>query len=91
MGLRPHAPRDAPAARAALTMINLTETAPAPVALAEPLLTADEVAQLLAVPRSTVYEYARRRHGGLPSISVGRHRRFYRSDVERWLTQLREW
>jgi len=60
------------------------------VVLDEPLLTAEEVAGLLCVPRSTVYEYARRRRGGLPSISVGRHRRFYRSDVERWLTQLRD-
>jgi len=62
---------------------------PTAVGLVEPLLTADEVAQLLAVPRSTVYEYARRRHRGLPSISVGRHRRFYRSDIERWLNELR--
>ena len=59
------------------------------VVLAEPLLTADDVAQLLAVPRSTIYEYARRRRNGLPSIAVGRHRRFYRSDVERWLASLR--
>jgi excisionase family DNA binding protein len=55
------------------------------VQLSEPLLTADQVAALLAVPRSSVYEYARRRHRPLPSIAVGRHRRFYRSDVEAWL------
>ena len=59
------------------------------VHLDEPLLTANEVARLLAVPRSSVYEYARRRHGPLPSIVVGRHRRFYRSDVETWLTDVR--
>jgi excisionase family DNA binding protein len=59
------------------------------VNLDEPLLTADQVARLLAVPRSSVYEYARRRHGSLPSIVVGRHRRFYRSDVEAWLTDVR--
>jgi excisionase family DNA binding protein len=45
---------------------------------------------LLAVPRSSVYEYARRRHGRLPSIVVGRHRRFYRSDLEAWLTDVRD-
>jgi excisionase family DNA binding protein len=56
------------------------------LSLAEPLLTADDIAALLAVPRSSVYEYARRRHDPLPSIAIGRHRRFYRSDVERWLT-----
>lgn len=71
-------------------MINLDVSDTARVGLGEPLLTADEVAQLLSVPRSSVYEYARRRHGGLPSIPVGRHRRFHRSDVERWLTQLRD-
>jgi len=68
---------------------QLVQESPSRVALGEPLLTADDVAQLLAVPRSTVYEYARRLHGRLPSISVGRHRRFYRSDVESWLAGLR--
>lgn len=55
------------------------------LALDEPLLTATEVAALLAVPRSSVYEYARRLHNPLPSIEVGRHRRFYRSDIAAWL------
>ena len=59
------------------------------VVLDEPLLTADQVAQLLAVPRSSVYEYARRRELPLPSITVGRHRRFFRSDVEVWLSERR--
>jgi excisionase family DNA binding protein len=55
------------------------------VALAEPLLGADEVATLLAIPRSSVYEYARRRKDPLPAIRIGRHVRFSRSDLERWL------
>jgi len=59
------------------------------VALDEPLLTADDVARLLRVPRSSVYEYARRRHRALPSVPIGRHRRFYRSDVEAWLSEQR--
>ncbi len=59
--------------------------AAAGLSLAEPLLCADEVGLLLAVPRSSVYEYARRRHDPLPSIRIGRHVRFCRSDVERWL------
>ena len=59
------------------------------VELDEPLLTADQVAELLAVPRSSVYEYARRLVRPLPSIEVGRHRRFYRSDVASWLTTMR--
>ncbi len=66
------------------------ETPTVGVHLDEPLLTADQVAALLAVPRSSVYEYARRRHGQLPSIVVGRHRRFYRSDLEAWLTDVRD-
>jgi integrase len=41
------------------------------VALDTPLLTAEQVAQLLAVPRSSVYEYARRQHDPLPSIASG--------------------
>jgi excisionase family DNA binding protein len=60
------------------------------VNLSEPLLTAGEVADLLSVPRSSVYEYARRQHRPLPSIGIGRHRRFYRSDLEAWLTQQRD-
>jgi excisionase family DNA binding protein len=59
------------------------------IVLDEPLLTAAQVAGLLAVPRSSVYEYARRSSDPLPSIGVGRHRRFYRSDVESWLGRLR--
>jgi excisionase family DNA binding protein len=62
---------------------------PVAVALAEPLLTAEQVADLLAIPRSSVYEYARRLHEPLPSIRVGRHRRFHRTDIERWLADLR--
>jgi excisionase family DNA binding protein len=55
----------------------------------ERLLTASEVAQVLAVPRSSVYEYARRQRDGLPSIRIGRHRRFVRRDVEAWIEELR--
>jgi excisionase family DNA binding protein len=51
------------------------------------LLTADEVAELLNIPRSTVSEYARR--GVLPSIKLGRHRRFVRSDVSAAIERLR--
>lgn len=51
------------------------------------LLTSDEVAELLHIPRSTVSEYARR--GVLPSIKLGRHRRFVRSDVADAIERLR--
>jgi len=41
------------------------------------------------VPRSSIYEYARRRVDPLPSLQIGWHRRFDRRTVESWLgTQL---
>ena len=43
------------------------------------LMTAEQVADLLLMRRSTVEDYARR--GLLPSIKLGRHRRFVRTDV----------
>jgi excisionase family DNA binding protein len=68
---------------------TLQPAEPLDVHLAEPLLRADQVADLLAVPRSSVYEYARRLHDPLPSLLVGRHRRFYRSEIAAWLTEQR--
>jgi len=52
--------------------------------LREPLMTAAQV----AVPRSSVYDYARRHHQPLPSVRIGRHRRFLRSEVLAWLADL---
>jgi excisionase family DNA binding protein len=43
-------------------------------------MTAEQVAALLLLPTSTVKDYARR--GVLPSIKLGKHRRFVRSQVE---------
>jgi beta-glucosidase len=60
-------------------------TTTATVPLSTPLLTADDVAELLSVLRSSVYEYARRRIDPLPSLLIGRHRRFDRRAVEAWL------
>ena len=51
------------------------------------LMTAGQVAELLHMKRTTVEDYARR--GLLPSIKLGRHRRFVRSDVEAALERLR--
>jgi excisionase family DNA binding protein len=50
-----------------------------PAALDE-LMTAEQVAALLLLPASTVKDYARR--GVLPSIKLGKHRRFVRSQVQ---------
>ena len=51
------------------------------------MMTSAEIAELLRMKRSTVEDYARR--GLLPSIKLGRHRRFIRSDVEAALVELR--
>lgn len=51
------------------------------------LLTADEVAILLQVPRTWVYRAAR--EGDLPSIHCGRYRRFESTEVMRWIEQHR--
>lgn len=51
------------------------------------LMTAGQVAQALLIRESTVSDYARR--GLLPSIKLGRHRRFVRADVEAALARLR--
>jgi excisionase family DNA binding protein len=47
------------------------------------LLTAEEVAELLAVPVSWVRESTR--SGAMPHIELGRYRRYRREDVEVWL------
>jgi excisionase family DNA binding protein len=47
------------------------------------VMLAPEVAELLRVPPSTVYDLARR--GALPGHRVGRTWRFIRREVETWL------
>ena len=51
--------------------------------LTEPLLNADEAAQLLHVPRSTLYELVRSRH--LPHVRMGRGLRFTRQGLAAWV------
>lgn len=46
-----------------------------------------QIADLLLVRKSTVEDYARR--GLLPSLELGRHRRFIRSDVLSAVDELR--
>jgi excisionase family DNA binding protein len=47
------------------------------------LLTADEVAGILRVPKSWVYSHLSQ----LPTIRLGRYVRFKRSDVDRFLEE----
>lgn len=49
-------------------------------------LTSAEVAAILKLRVSTIEDYARR--GVLPSIKVGRHRRYLRSQIHRALSRL---
>jgi excisionase family DNA binding protein len=52
----------------------------------EPLLTADEVAELLGVRTSWVYEQSRA--GRIPTVTLGRYRRYRREAIDAWLAQL---
>jgi excisionase family DNA binding protein len=49
------------------------------------LLTAEEVAELLRLPASTVYDLART--GRLPHLRIGRALRFSQSDLEAHLAE----
>jgi excisionase family DNA binding protein len=51
--------------------------------LSEPLLTADDAADLLRIRRCTVYELARNRR--LPHVRVGRRILFVRADLAAWV------
>ena len=53
------------------------------MAEAAALLTADDVAERLGVPRSWVYRAAR--EGDLPSVRCGRYRRFDAADLAAWI------
>jgi excisionase family DNA binding protein len=55
--------------------------------LSEPLLSAADAGTLLGIPRSSVYDYAKR--GELPYVRVGKHIKFIRQDLERALAERR--
>lgn len=50
------------------------------------LLTASEVADLLGVPVSWVYEQSRR--GRIPTVTLGRYRRYRRPAIDAWIDGL---
>jgi excisionase family DNA binding protein len=47
------------------------------------ILTVDEAAALLKIPRSSVYKLAQ--EGKIPAQKVGRHWRFYRPTILKWI------
>ena len=76
-------------------LLNLSELCPATETrltvvdrFSTKLMTLRQVAALMQMRLSTVESYARR--GLLPSVTVSRHRRFIRSEVERALAALAE-
>ena len=50
------------------------------------LLSARDVAKLLGVPVSWVYEQSRR--GRIPTVTLGRYRRYRREAIEEWLMDM---
>lgn len=50
------------------------------------LLTADQVARILGVPKTWVYEQSRR--GRIPTVTLGRYRRYRAEAIQAWLERL---
>jgi excisionase family DNA binding protein len=50
------------------------------------LLTAGQVAQMLGVPKSWVYEQSRK--GQIPTVTLGRYRRYRAETITRWVETL---
>ena len=51
------------------------------------LITAAQVAKLLGVPKSWVYEQSRR--GAIPTVTLGRYRRYRPDAIDSWLAALK--
>jgi excisionase family DNA binding protein len=52
----------------------------------EQLMSVQELARYLGVPAGTLYQWRYRREGP-PGFRVGRHLRYRRSDVQKWIEQ----
>lgn len=50
------------------------------------LLTAEDVAQMLGVTTAWVYEQSRQ--GRIPTVTLGRYRRYRRESIEEWLKRI---
>lgn len=49
------------------------------------VLTIDELARYLKIPKSTLYKLVR--EGSVPCQKVGKHWRFHKEAIDDWLTQ----
>jgi len=47
------------------------------------ILTVDEISDYLKIPRSTIYKLVR--EGRIPAQKIGRHWRFRKEAIDRWL------
>ncbi len=59
--------------------------------MAEPageVLTIEELAEYLKIPKSTLYKLVR--EGSVPCQKVGKHWRFHKNAIDRWLEQRRK-
>jgi excisionase family DNA binding protein len=68
----------------------VADTPPIPEARAvtdHEYLTPDQLAELLQVSRKTIYDW-RRKGTGPPAALIGRHLRYRRSDVTRWVNSM---
>jgi excisionase family DNA binding protein len=65
--------------------VSATSSAERDHLLSEPLMRAEQVAELLAIRTSTVYELSRRRRDPLPYVRIGRSKRFSRRAVAQWV------
>jgi excisionase family DNA binding protein len=54
--------------------------------MSQSLLTASDVANMLGVPTSWVYEQSRR--GRIPTVTLGRYRRYRQEAIEEWIQRL---
>ena len=52
------------------------------------VMTIEDLSKYLKISRSTLYKLAQ--EGRLPSQKVGRHWRFHKAAIDRWLGQRRE-
>jgi excisionase family DNA binding protein len=50
------------------------------------VMTVDEVAEYLRIPRASIYKLAQQ--GRIPCQKVGRHWRFHRAALDKWLSTL---
>ena len=67
----------------AASSLNMEEQPPFAAAA---LLTAADVAALLGVPKTWVYEQSRL--GRIPTVTLGRYRRYRRAAIEEWIAGL---